>query len=179
MEKTINKKYVYKGKIFKIREDDVLLPNGNSAIRNIVEHNGGCAILIVDKKEDSIFFVKQYRYAFEEEMLELPAGKIDPGEDHYNTAYREAQEEVGVKPNKLNYMGVIYPTCGYSTEKIHLYYCDDYELLDKLSLDEDEFLEPIKISLDKACKMIVNGEIVDAKTIVALMKYMIISGRNK
>lgn len=171
MEKAINKKYVYKGKIFKIREDDVLLPNGNTSVRNIVEHNGGCAILIYDRTDEAVYFVKQFRYAFEEELLELPAGKIDPGEDHYITALREAEEEVGIKPNKINYLGLIYPTCGYSNEKIHLYYCDDYQKLNKLSLDEDEFLEPLKIKLSKALDMVLSGEIVDAKTIIALLKF--------
>ena len=169
MEKTISKKYVYKGKIFNIREDEVSLPNGNTSVRNIVEHNGGCAILIYEKSDDSIFFVKQYRYAFEEEKLELPAGKIEPGEGHLSTALREAEEEVGVRPNSVEYLGVIYPTCGYSNEKIHLYYCEDYELLNKLSLDEDEFLEPIKIKLDKVCDMVLKGEI-ETKNLVVKVR---------
>lgn len=172
MEKEImlDSEYVFTKGIIKLRNDTVVLPNGNKSKRNVVEHNGGAAILIVDKKDDTAFFVKQFRYAVDEELLELPAGKIDLGEDHYNTAYRESQEEVGVKPLELHYLGFFYPTCGYSTEKIHLYYTENYEM-HKLSLDEDEFLEPLKIKLDKAYQMIADGEITDGKTIIALLKY--------
>lgn len=171
MEKAIKKQYVYQGKIFKIREDVVELDNHKQSIRNVVEHNGGCAILIYDKSSDEFYFVEQYRYAIEKSLLEIPAGKIELTEDHATTAYREAIEEVGIKPLKLNYWGYFYPTCGYSSEKIHLYYCDSFDKLDLLELDEDEFLEPLKIKRDKVLDMIDNGEITDGKTLIALMLF--------
>lgn len=171
MEKTIKKQYVYKGKIFKIREDVVKLENNNHAIRNVVEHNGGCAILIYDKSTDEFYFVEQYRYAIEQSLVEIPAGKIEVDEDHVTTAYREAIEEVGVKPKKLEYWGYFYPTCGYSNEKIHLYFCDNFEKLNNLDLDEDEFLEPLKLKKDMAFDMIRDGLITDGKTLIALMLF--------
>ena len=169
-EALIEKRYVFTEGIIKVRDDIVILPNGKTTKRNVVEHCGGCAILIVDKKDNSAYFVRQYRYALEKELLELPAGKLEIGENHFQTAMRESQEEVGILPINLHYLGYFYPTCGYSNEIIHLYYTEDYTL-NKLSLDDDEFLEPLKIRLDDAYRMIYDGTITDGKTIVALLKY--------
>ena len=122
MEKTINKNYLYKGKILNLRVDDVLVNNKNE-IREVVEHSGGVCILVTNHIE--ILFVKQYRYCFNEEILELPAGKIDEGETPIDAAIRELREETSMKVNNLTNLGKIYPTVGYTNEEIYLYMTDE------------------------------------------------------
>jgi len=169
MEKTKNKNYVYKGRILNVRSDDVLLDNGKTAKREVVEHNGGCCVLAVtaDKK---IIFVRQYRYAVGEYLLELPAGKLEKGEDPQSAIRRELKEETGYTGD-IHSLGSIYPTCGYSSEIIYLYYADNLKE-GATNPDEDEFLNIEKIDIAEALTYINSGEIKDAKTIIAVYKYI-------
>ena len=185
IEKQISSKVVYKGYIINVTVDDIAIePLDNNSTeqkiiyskREIVHHNGGVCCLI-KLKNGKIPFVKQFRYAFKDALLELPAGKIEKGEDPLSTIIREAEEEIGIIPKEVVSMGKIYVSPGISDEVLYLYYIEDYEL-SKQSFDEDEFLEPLKIKLDKVCDMVLKGEIVDAKTIVAIMKFMIATKRN-
>ena len=117
-------------------------------------------------------FVRQYRYAYGESIYELPAGKLEKGEEPLLAAKRELEEEAGIKAKELNLLYVVYPTPGYTNEKIYVYEATEGEKV-KAHLDEDEFLDVEYIALEKVEEMLKNGEIKDAKTIIALQAYFL------
>lgn len=171
IEKTKNSQLIYKGKIIKVLLDDISIDINGIEVhskREIVVHNGGVCAL-VKTKSDRIKFVKQYRYAFKQEVLELPAGKIEIGENPDCTIVREVEEEVGIIPKSIEKMGYLYSSPGFCTEIIHLYYIDDYDEA-KIKFDFDEYLEEYEYTYDQALEMIRNGEIVDAKTVCLILK---------
>ncbi|MBE7085240.1 MAG: NUDIX hydrolase [Clostridiales bacterium] len=170
VEKTIKKNYVYKGKILTLRKDDALLPNGEPCIREIIEHSGGACALYMEG--DKVLFVRQYRYAYGESIYELPAGKLEPHEDPMLTAKRELEEETGITAGRLELLYVAYPSPGYTDEKIYIYRAFDGEKTQR-HLDEGEFVDVVWIPVDKVKNMLKNGEIKDAKTIIALQQYFI------
>lgn len=157
---------IYNGKILNLRKDDILLPNGNPAIREVIEHSGGSSILVVENGK--ILLVKQHRYPFNEELLEIPAGKLNKGENPKDTAIRELEEEAGLKAENIELIFTIYPTPAYDTEKIYIYTAKNY-IKTCQRLDEDEFLSAKWYDLDRIEKMVQNGEIKDAKTIIAVL----------
>lgn len=169
MEKLIKKNLVYKGKILELYNDDVLCDNGNYAKREIINHNGGAGVLIVNDKEE-VLLIKQFRYAYGEELYEIPAGKLENAEDPYKAALREMEEETGYKAQELNSLGTIYPTCGYSNEKIYLYLARDFKIT-KTNFDADENITSSWYPLAMVLEKIRNGEIKDAKTIIAVYNY--------
>ena len=165
-EKTANKNYLYKGKILNLRKDDVILPNQKNAIREFVEHSGGSAIFCqIDNK---VLLVKQFRYPYGEELWEIPAGKLNPGEDPMQTAIRELEEEGGIRAKKVEKMFEIYPTPAYTNEIIRIYRATEVEE-GQMHLDEDEFLKGEWFDIEKVKQMIYDGKIKDAKTIIALL----------
>lgn len=168
-ERLLNKNYIYKGKIINLRRDDVYFENGNKSVREIVEHRGGvcCLPLTKDKK---IVFVKQYRYAYEKEILELPAGKLEIGENPDDAIERELKEEVGCFNSKIEFIQDMYPSPGYTNEIIRLYYTENFETNFVQSLDEDEFVDIEMIDYKKAYEMFDNGEIEDSKTLCLLAR---------
>lgn len=170
IEKTVQKNYVYNGKIINLRCDDALLPNGQPCKREIIEHPGGSCVLYVE--DGKILFVRQYRYAYEESLYEIPAGKLERGEDPTIAAARELEEEAGVKAKELQLLYVIYPTPGYTDEKIYIYRAQGGKRVTS-HLDEDEFLDVEYIPAEKVKEMLKNGEIRDAKTIIALQTYFL------
>ena len=170
VEKTVKKNYIYKGKILTLRCDDAELPNGSPCKREIIEHSGGACVLYVE--DEKILFVKQYRYAYGESVYEIPAGKLEKGEDPMLAAKRELEEEAGVTAGSLKLLHVIYPTPGYTNEKIYLYEASDCQM-GNAHLDEDEFLTVEYIPLDQAKEMLRNGEFHDSKTIIALQSYFL------
>ena len=115
-EKKIDGEIIYDGKVVKLIKDKVLCPNKKEAYREIVKHNGGSAILPITK-DNKILLIKQFRYAYNEVLYEIPAGKLELNEDPYSAALRELEEETGFKVEKLESLGIIYPTCGYTKEK--------------------------------------------------------------
>lgn len=165
----INGEIVFDGKIFKVVRDEVICPNGNKSFREIVRHTGGAGVLCVTENEE-IVLVKQFRYAYNEILYEIPAGKLEANEDPYYAALRELEEETGNKADELIHLGSIYPTCGYSSEIIHIYLAKNCKITET-NYDEDEFIEIYTIPLNKVIDMISNGEIKDAKTIAAIMYY--------
>lgn len=167
-EKTLNKNYIYHGKIINLRCDDALLPNGKAAKREIVEHPGGVLIAPITK-DNELIFVKQFRYAYMDVLLELPAGKLEKGEEPLLTGKRELLEEVGATAKKYTDLGKFYPSCGYTNEVIHLYSAEDLSFSEQ-HLDEDEFLNIVKIPLYDAVAMVLNNEIPDGKTQTAILK---------
>ncbi len=166
-EPTIKSEMIYEGKIIKLRKDTVKLCNGTEADREIVEHPGGvCVVAYTD--EGKILIVKQFRKPFDEETLEIPAGKLNYGESHYECGLRELQEETGYIAGRYVYLGEYYPTPGFCGEKIHIYYADNLQKGEK-NLDEDEFLDVYEYTYDELFSMILSGEIRDAKTVIGLL----------
>ncbi len=168
-EKQLSKKYLYEGRILKLRKDTVLLPNGSTSTREIVEHNGGvCIAPLTDN--DELIFVKQFRNPYEEVVLELPAGKRDSiDEDPKECGIRELKEETGAKAEKIMFLGELYPSPGYCGEIIWMYLATGLSYGEQ-ETDEDEFLEVYKIPLEKAVEMVLSGEIKDAKTQTLVLK---------
>ena len=169
-EKKISGEEIYTGKVVKLIKDKVLCPNGNESYREIVRHNGGAGILCITN-DNKVLLERQYRYAYDEVLYEIPAGKLEQGEDPYYAALREFEEETGNKASSLEHLIDIYPTCGYSSEIIYLYLAKDF-VKTKTNLDDDEIILLEYIPLDKVLSMIDNGEIKDAKTICAIQAYL-------
>lgn len=167
-ETATKKEYVYRGKIINVRRDEVAFPNGKESTREIVEHRGAVAVAAVDE-EGCIYLVRQFRYAFGEELLEIPAGKLEEGEEtaHLEAATRELREETGLTAQKVDYLGVIYPSVGMLTERIHIYLARGLTQ-GEMDLDEDEFLNVERIPVRELEAMVRRGEIRDAKTISTL-----------
>ena len=174
IEKKINGEVLYDGYVVRLEKDKVLCPNNNEAYREIVRHSGGAAVLCVTK-ENKIVLVRQFRYAFNEILLEIPAGKLEKGEMPQASALRELEEEAGYKALSSEHLITIYPTVGYCSEKIYVYLVTDYEITET-NLDENEFVEVVEVNIDEAVKMIQSGEIKDGKTICAIYQYLM---RNK
>lgn len=166
IETKIEGETLYDGKILRLERDKVILENGNTAYREVVRHNGGACIVPVTK-DSEILFVKQYRYPFSKVIMELPAGKLEINEQPEVCAKRELREETGAI-GEVEYLTEIYPTPGYSSEIIYIYAAFNVEI-GSLSLDEDEFIDVVKVDINSALEMVKNGEIRDAKTIVGIL----------
>lgn len=167
-EKTLSEKLIYDGKIITVHVDDIELPDGSRAIREIVEHSGGvCVAAITEEKE--LYFVRQYRYPYKKVLLELPAGKLERGEDPLKAGVRELEEECGVVADEVISVGTVYPTVAYCSEIIHLFAAKGLKST-KQHLDEDEFLDVEKIPLSEAERMVMDGEISDSKTVALVLK---------
>lgn len=167
-EKTITSETVYEGRIFTIVHDTAELENGKSAVRDVLLHSGGVCIIPVTKNNE-IFMVKQFRYPFREVTTEIPAGKLEKGENPHDCGKRELLEETGCTCTEYIYLGEIYPTPAYNTEIIHVYLAKGLEY-EKQNLDSDEFLDVEKIPLADALKLVMDGTIKDAKTQIAILK---------
>ena len=168
MEKFINRKEIYNGKIIHVVCDDVQIDDGSFSKREVAYHNGGVCIGL--KHNDKYFMVKQYRYATGKEMLEFPAGKIEKGENPDDAILREAHEETGYTAKNVVRLGSMIPTCGYSSEIIYLYSGIADEHLGQ-ALDVDERINVYEYSLQEIRQMIIEGKIDDGKTI-ALMYHL-------
>ena len=165
-EKTVKQNVVFEGKIIRVRCDDAELPDGKPCKREVVDHAGGASVLYV--REGKVLLVRQFRYPYMEETLEIPAGKLNPGEDPARTAARELAEETGWQPASVEHMFTIYPTPGYSAEKIYIYRAHGVRE-GQVHPDEDEFVTAAFYPIDEVLSMIEKGEIKDAKTIIAVM----------
>lgn len=167
-EKKLRSHPIYDGVVISVRKDEVLCPNGEESVREIVSHHGGVGILV--KIGDKFIIEKQYRYAYDQEIYELPAGKLEKGENDKEAAARECLEETGYHPLELVYLGDMYPTCGYSNEIIHLYYCDKF-IKEERHLDSDEVIDLLFLSMEEIEQMIKDGLIKDSKILSALTLY--------
>ena len=174
-EKTVSSELIFDGKIITVKKDSAELENGEVVNRELVVHPGGvCVVPITDEGE--ILMVKQFRYPFQEVLTELPAGKLEFGEDHREAGLRELREETGMVCEKFEYLGVCYPSVAYLTEKIHMYLATGLTYQSQ-SLDEDEFLDVIKVKLEDAVQMVMDGKLPDAKTQCAVLKAARILGK--
>ncbi len=160
---------IYDGKIIRVHVDDVELENGKLAKREIVDHPGGVCVAVLTP-ENELIFVRQFRYSVGEVLLELPAGKLERGEDPFEAMKREQLEETGTVAEDYIFLGNIYPTAGYSAEIIRIWACRMTEDRGALHLDEDEFLTNERIPLDKAVEMVMNNQLPDGKTQIAVLK---------
>lgn len=170
-EKTIKEEMIYKGKILNLKKINVVLDNGIESTREIVEHKGAVAIIVFEN--DKFLFVKQYRKAHEEILLEFPAGKLEEGEDPLECAKRELEEETGYKSDNLELIQVIYPSPGFCTEKIYLYKALELSKGEK-NFDPDEDLITEWIAKEEVLKMISLGKIKDAKTLIGVVLYTLL-----
>ncbi len=168
-EKQLTTKTIYDGKILELHTDTVELENGNQALREVIIHHGGVGILPVDEN-NNLLLVRQFRYPTGAELLEIPAGKMEKGEDPRRCGLRELEEEVGCHAGVFESMGCMWPTPAYDTELDHLFYAEQLTPCSQHLL-EDEFLDVVRLPLDKAIEMILNNEIPDAKTQLAILKY--------
>jgi ADP-ribose pyrophosphatase len=167
MEKTIESRLVYNGKIINLKVDSVQLPNGNTAEREIVMHPGAvCIIAVTDDGE--LILVRQFRKPIEEMLLELPAGKLEPGEDPKDCAARELAEETGYSAKRLEYLFSFYTSPGFSDELMHLYSASGL-IAGNDNPDDDEMVEIVRMRLDQAMDMALSGQIKDAKTLVGIL----------
>ena len=168
MEKKVKSEIIYDGKIIKVYKDQVECPNKRLATREIVRHHGGVGILAV--VDDCILLVKQFRYAYNKDTLEIPAGKLEANENPKDCAFRELEEETNNRAREMKFIMKVLPSPGYTSEWLYLYEAIDFEEVDDaLEGDEDEFIDIVKLDIDEAYQKVLNGEIVDAKTVIAIM----------
>ncbi len=172
IEKCVKENQVFQGNILRVRNDDVLDGAGKPCTREHIVHPGGAAALYV--QEGKVALVKQYRYVYGEEVVEIPAGKLEKGEDPKKAALRELEEETGIaaKTENAELLYVMYPTPGYTNEKIYIYHVKSGEQA-ACHPDEGEFVETVFMTLDEAKRLLVEGKLHDAKTIVALQAYFL------
>ena len=168
IEKKIDSKTLFKGWVFSVSRDSVLLENGVQTTRDVVHHRGAaCVLPLTDERE--LYMVRQFRYAVGKELLELPAGSLEVGEEPLKTAKRELEEECGLIADEYISLHAHYPTVGYCDEIIYTWVAKGLHPV-PMHLDEEEFLTPIKIPFEKALQMIRSGEIQDGKTVQGLLK---------
>ena len=158
----------YKGLITNTRLDRVALTNGEHSLREVVEHPGGVTILAIDENGFA-FCVRQYRYAMSEHLLELPAGKLEPGENPLDCAKRELSEETGISAGNFVSLGKIYPSPGYCQETIYIYLASGLQY-GVAHPDENELLDVEKIHINELHRLALDNTITDAKTIVAVLR---------
>lgn len=169
-EKILNEKISYRGKIINVKEVEVEFPNGKIGKREIIEHPGAVAILPVDE-DKNIYFVRQFRICANEILLEIPAGKLNYGEDPYSCAIRELEEEIGYRAKKLELIHTFYPSPGISSEILYLFIAENLKKT-KINPDEDEFLEIVKIKEENLESLIRENKIKDAKTLISIYYYL-------
>ena len=177
-EKQVSSELLYGGRIIKLYNDQITLPDGNGAYREYVRHPGGvCVVPLTDKNE--VMLVRQYRYVYAKEIIEIPAGKRDSKtEDTLEGAKRELKEELGITAEKFVFLGELYPTPGYTDEVLYMYAATGLAF-GETNPDEDEFVEPEKIHINTIVDMIMNCEIKDAKTVAAVLKTKRLLDENK
>ena len=167
-EKTIRREDKFQGRILSVHVDTVLLPNGNTSTREVVDHVDGAAVLAMDEA-NRVLVVRQYRYVFGKVLAELPAGKLDPGEDPVVGALRELKEETGAEPETFLPLGRIIPAPGCYGEILHLFLAKGLKFSEQ-HLDPDEFLNVERVPFDEMVHRCMNGEIDDAKTVAAVLR---------
>ncbi len=167
-EKTLDTTQIFDGKVVKLFVDKAQLENGDIVTREVIKHPGGVCVVPLDEN-GNVLFVKQYRYPHHQVMLEIPAGKLEWGESHHDCGLRELREETGCTCDSYTYLGSLVPTPAYCGEVIHMYLAEGLHY-GAQDLDEDEFLDIERIPLEKAAEMVMNNEIPDAKTQLAILK---------
>lgn len=176
-ETKLSGEVLYDGKIVRLERDKVLLEDGTEALREVVRHPGGvCVLALTD--QDEVLIVRQFRYPYQEITIEVPAGKIEYGEDPEECGRRELVEECGCTSDSFTYLGLLYPTTAYNTEIIRIYLATGLHF-GAQQLDEEEFLDVERIPFDKLLEMVLNDEVHDSKTQIAVLRYAALRNKQK
>lgn len=172
-ERKLASERLFEGKIINVRRDTVLLENETEAIREVIEHPGGvCIVALTEERE--VLLVRQFRYPYGKVLAEIPAGKLNYGEDPLSCGKRELLEETGATAECYVDLGQLYPSPGYLNEIIHTYLATGLTFTEQC-LDDDEFLDVERVSLDAAVDMVLKGDIKDAKTQAAILKVKLLT----
>ena len=174
-ETMLESREIFNGRVIRVTVDKVQLEDGTTSTREIVHHHGGACILPVDA-DGSVTMVRQFRYAFGEEIWELPAGKLEADEDPFEAAKRELSEECGLTADNFIDLGVVYATVGYDSEKIYLWAATGLHKGGQ-HLDAGEFLDVVRMPFAEALQKVLHGEIKDSKTQIGLMKYALLQDK--
>ena len=166
-EYKLSSKIIHQGRFLDVRRDDVRLPNGKTTTREWIKHPGAACIVPI-LPDGQIALIRQYRYPVSQEMIELPAGKLDSGESPEECAKRELEEEIGYKTGKLTYLTHIHPAIGFASEKMWLYLAEELEKTER-NTDHDEFVELIPATVSNAVSMVWDRKITDVKTIIGIL----------
>jgi ADP-ribose pyrophosphatase len=169
-EKTLSSETIYNGRAVKLRIDTVQMPDNRQTTREIVEHADCIAVIAIDEK-DNVLLVNQFRQAVEKELLEIPAGGIDPGEDIETAVKREMQEETGYLPKNLVRLGGFYSTPGYDTEYLYLYLATDL-VPSRLVAEDTEGINVVRVPVSEIRKLLASDKIFDAKSIAGLHMFL-------
>lgn len=167
-EKTLDSEYVYRGKVIDVLRDNVEIATGRKSVREVVEHTGG-VVIVAQKSPDTILMVKQFRYPIKQTVLELPAGKLEKGEEPFPAAKRELEEETGYRAEMWENLGYINTSPGFCNEKLYLYLAKNLNFVGEHP-DEGEVIQCFEYKINEILGKIKNGEINDAKTICGLMR---------
>lgn len=170
VEKTLSSQLIYDGRVVKLRVDTVKMPSGRETTREIVEHSD-CVVIVAIDANDNVLLVNQFRKPVEKELLEIPAGGIEPGEDPVTTVRREMQEETGYLPQKVERLGGFYSAPGYCTEYLYLYLATDLTP-SPLNAEDTESIELIRMPISQISSLIAEGSICDAKSIAGLLTFL-------
>ena len=168
-EKTIQSTPIFEGKVISLKVDEVTLPNGGVSKREIINHPGAVAVIAITE-DHKILVVEQYRKALERSIVEIPAGKLEKGEEPIVTARRELEEETGYTTDDLTFVQAFATSPGFADEVIHVYVAKNLQKLDvPVAMDEDEFVELMEVTVEEAEAMMADGRIYDAKTAFAIL----------
>lgn len=168
-EKTIHSEKIFDGKVISLKVDDVTLPNGKTSKREIINHPGAVAIIAITDS-NKLLVVEQYRKALERSIIEIPAGKLEKGEEPIVTARRELEEETGYTTDSLEFVQAFATSPGFADEIIHVFLARNLKKLQiPVQMDEDEFVELMEVSLEEAQAMMADERIYDAKTAFAVL----------
>ncbi len=168
IEKKLSSEEIFDGVAIHLFRDEILLPNGNKGVREVIRHPGAVCVLPVTE-DGNVIFVNQFRYALNKVTLEVPAGKLEPNEDPLEAGLRELSEETGLSAEKVDFLGDLYTTPALIDEVIHMYLARGLSKGEQ-HLDEDEFVNTLEMPLEKAIEMVMSGEIRDSKTQTILLK---------
>ncbi|MEE2765441.1 MAG: NUDIX hydrolase [Candidatus Neomarinimicrobiota bacterium] len=163
----LSSKIIYRGRFLDVRKDGVRLPNGKITTREWIQHPGA-ACMVPILPDGQLALIRQYRYPVLQEMIELPAGKLDPGESPEECAKRELEEEIGYKAGKLTYLTHIHPAIGFASEKMWLYLAEELEKTGE-NTDHDEFVELMPTTVSDAVNMVWDQRVTDVKTIIGIL----------
>jgi ADP-ribose pyrophosphatase len=169
-EETLSSRLIYEGRAVKLRVDTVKMPSGRKTTREIVEHSDCVAVVPIDA-EGNVILVNQFRKPVEKELLEIPAGGIEPGEEPLDCVRRELREEIGYLPQKVDKLGGFYSTPGYCTEYLYLYLATDL-VPSQLHAEDTENISLVRVPVSQILSLITSGRICDAKSIAGLLTFL-------
>ena len=167
-EKTLESRLVFDGRLLKLYRDEVSLPSGGRSVREYVHHPGGAAVVALDG-DGNVWLERQFRYPYRKAVTEIPAGKLEEGEDPFDAIRRELKEELGAEALRWDSLGRIMPSVGYTDETLYLYLARDLTF-GETHWDAGEFLEPFKLPFAEALEQAADGRISDGKTVSALFR---------